>query len=112
MFMRMKECMTTKSLFLKEGLSRDDLARELQTNRTYLTAALRHNRISFAQFVNSYRATYAIDILFRKDEEFLGVEDLAVRCGFGSSRVMNRYIKKSAGLNTCALRIKVFGKAD
>lgn len=105
LYERMKACME-KAVFLQEGFRREDLAQELSTNRTYLSAALRNKRLTFPQFVNSYRAQYAIELI--QKQEYVTVEDLAVRCGFGSSRAMNRYIKQSAGLSAHALRDRIF----
>ena len=40
-FARMDALMRKKRLFLRKQLSRDDMAREVLTNRTYITRALK-----------------------------------------------------------------------
>ena len=106
LYKQMKECMEQKEVFLREGFSREDLAREIKSNRTYLTKALHLRSLTFARFVNSYRAQYAIDLLACNED--MSVEELALRSGFGSSRAMNRYIKESAGLGARALQCRIF----
>lgn len=107
LFNRMKACMADTGWYRRDGFRREDLAREVCTNRTYLSEALRLKCLSFNQFVNSYRTQYAIELLVREAE--ISVEDVAFRSGFKSARMMNRYIKKSAGLSAHALRCKIIG---
>lgn len=106
---RMKDYMVSGAFFLREDFCREDLAREMKTNRTYLTIALRVRHMTFNQFVNSYRAQYAIGLIL--NESYLSVEDIAFRSGFSSARAMNRYIKQSAGLSAHALRYRIFGES-
>lgn len=102
---RMKIYMLNSSEYLKEGFSREDMAKALRSNRTYLTEALRFKNLTFNEFVNSYRAQYAIELLVSRREA--SIEDIAFLSGFGTARSMNRYIKQSAGLPAHALREKI-----
>lgn len=109
LYIRMKACMERGALFLREDFCREDLARQMKTNRTYLSTALRVRHMTFNQFVNSFRAQYAIELILK--EKDISVEDLAFRSGFSSARAMNRYIKQSAGLTAHALRYRIFGES-
>ena len=103
----MQRVMEERRLFLRKGLSRDDLAREVMTNRTYITRVLKGHGMNFSQFVNAYRAQYAIGLLF--DPRYFDARppDIAELSGFSSVETMNRYVKKSAGSTACAMRIRV-----
>ena len=52
----MQLLMQEKKLFLRKDLTRDEMAREVMTNRTYISRALQGRGLNFAQFVNSFRA--------------------------------------------------------
>ena len=96
----MDALMRKKRLFLRKQLSRDDMAREVLTNRTYITRALKGRGLNFSQFVNAYRAQYAIELMLSDRYKDTPPEDIAEMSG---------YIKKSAGCGACAMREKVFG---
>ncbi|MBR1539352.1 MAG: AraC family transcriptional regulator [Bacteroidales bacterium] len=108
-YAKMDSLMRDKQLFLRKRLSRDEMAREVLTNRTYITRALKGRGLNFSQFVNAYRAQYAISLML--DERYRDVPpaDIAEMSGFSHVDTMNRYIKKSAGCGACAMREKVFG---
>ncbi len=99
--------MVEKRLYLRKHLSREDVAREVLTNRTYLTRALKVKGLNFAQFVNSFRAQYAIGILFDPRYRDASPADIAEMSGFATVESMNRYVKKSAGSTACAMRKRV-----
>jgi len=96
--------MTQKQLYLDKKCSREDLARALLTNRTYVSRALNARGMNFAQFVNSFRAAHAIGLLARPDLAGVPLEDIAEMSGFSTADQMSRYVKKSAGMSACALR--------
>ena len=106
---KMMQLMQDRQLFLKHDLTRDDLAREALTNRTYVTRTLRMKGLSFPQFVNSFRAAYAIEQMASGRYPGASSEEIAILSGFSSSDTMNRYVKKSAGLTACALRERITG---
>ncbi|MBR3065100.1 MAG: AraC family transcriptional regulator [Bacteroidales bacterium] len=108
-YARMQLLMQEKKLFLHKDLTRDEMAREVMTNRTYISRALQGRGLNFAQFVNSFRAQYAIELMLSEDHRDLPPADIAELSGFSHVATMNRYIKKSAGTTACAMREKVFG---
>lgn len=105
----MQLLMQEKMLFLRKDLTRDEMAREVMTNRTYISRALQGRGLNFAQFVNSFRAQYAIELMLSEEYRDLPPADIAELSGFSHVATMNRYIKKSAGTTACAMREKVFG---
>lgn len=105
----MNRLMREKRLFLQKGFSRDDMAREVMTNRTYVSRALRGRGLNFSQFVNAFRAQYAIELLLDPENAALSQEDVAEMSGFSSADAMNRYVKKSAGTTACAVRKRLKG---
>ena len=100
----MLRVMTRQKLYLDKTFSRERLARELMTNRTYVSRVLNAHGLTFAQFINSFRAEHAISLLAREDMADAQVGDIAELSGFSTVERMNRYLKKSAGLPACALR--------
>ncbi len=58
-----------------------DLSKVSNIPATKLAELLAYKKHTFATFVNSYRITYAIDLLSTTD---LPIEDIAYRCGFNS----------------------------
>ena len=103
----MDALMREKRLFLRKRLSRDDMAREVLTNRTYSTRALKGRGLNFSQFVNAYRAQYAIDLMLSEKHKDTPPGDIAEMSGFSHVDTMNRYIRKSAGCGACAMRERV-----
>ena len=103
----MDRLMREKKLFLHRHLTRDDMAREVLTNRTYITRALKGRGLNFSQFVNAYRAQYAIDLMLSEAHRDTPPRDIAEMSGFSHVDTMNRYIKKSAGSSASLLRDRI-----
>ena len=106
-YAKMKQLMTERCLFLRKDLTRDQMAREVMTNRTYITRALKGRDLNFSQFVNSFRAQYALELMTDPAHRDTAPADIAELSGFSHVATMNRYVKKSAGTTACALREKV-----
>ncbi len=85
---RADRVMEEKSLYLNPNLTLEQLAREVWSNRTYVSRALRLRRgVSFREYVCRFRMQYARKLGNRMG---YGRSDLAVRCGFNSVRAFNR----------------------
>lgn len=81
-----------KKVYLNPDLTLQEVARELGTNRTYLSRLINsHFDQNFSAFVNTYRAKEANDLI-RKSGKMTHSE-LAHRAGFGSVSSMKRVIK-------------------
>lgn len=109
-YARMERLMLEKRLFLRKDLTRDVMAREVMTNRTYISRALQGRGLNFAQYVNAFRAQYAIELMLSEEHRNLPPADIAELSGFSHVATMNRYIKKSAGSTACAMRERVLGE--
>ena len=88
-----------KKLFLRHDFSRSDLAAELGTNRTYLTEAMKTcRRCKWHEYINSFRLRYFMEEVCMSDTRHARIDDIAERCGFGSSATLNKYLKKKYGI--------------
>lgn len=69
--------------YLTPNLTVNDVARELMTNRTYLSRAIRQNHmINFNYFTNSYRVREAAEIF--DSNPMARVSDVSVMSGFNT----------------------------
>ena len=105
----MRQVVRERRLYLDKDLTRDALAREVLTNRTYVSRALRAHNTSFNAFISEFRMQHALELLCDDANRDIPQEDIAVMCGFTNADAMNRYIKKSAGQTARALRKRLFG---
>ncbi len=104
---RFDDILDKKRLFLRNDLVIEMLAREVGTNRTYLSRAIHLQKgVSFSDYVNSRRIcyakeciqTYITNAIDGKSDPDLTTEDLALLSGFGSKRNFIRYFKKIEGI--------------
>ncbi len=107
------ELLTKKHLFLDQNFKIDILAREIGTNRTYLSRSIRYiKKENFAGYINSKRVEYAKSIICKrascstsgKDEPSMSTEDFAIAAGFGSKRSFVRCFKESEGVTPSQYR--------
>lgn len=94
-------------LFLNPSLSLNMLAREMGTNRTYLSKALKESgNCSFCHYVNSLRVNYAKENIksflqhesVRREISVTGMDDFAIASGFSSARNFSRWFKMVEGV--------------
>lgn len=91
------EVIKSKQLFSQSQLTLDCVAREVGTNRTYLSKAVNSiKRESFPCYINSLRVDFAKEIIER--DPTMGVEDYAIACGFGSRRNFVKNFKEREGI--------------
>ncbi len=101
---RVERIVEQKKLFLNPSISLDLLAKEAFSNRTYLSNALSRRRgLGFKEFINGYRLRFAEQICV---DDSLDIEDIAVICGFPSTRVFYSALSESkdAALNSLKKR--------
>ncbi len=85
--------------YLDPDITLVDVAKELNTNTTYLSRIINsHFRTNFSQFVNEYRIKDARQMLI--DEQFghLSIEGIARSTGFNSKSAFNAAFKKITGV--------------
>ena len=86
-YWRLKEYFESESPYLNSGLTISDVARELYTNKVYVSKAIRINTgMNFCQFVNRYRVQYARRIM--EIDPALRIAEVAALSGFNSTASM------------------------
>lgn len=86
--------------FLKEDVNVTELARELGTNRSYLSSIInKHKHMSFPQYINSLRIVY---ITKRLTEDRIyrsySVDALAKCCGIASRKTFAKHFRRINGI--------------
>ncbi len=94
---RFQKLMKEKQLFLKPGLSLDDVATELETNRTYVSKMVNNAyNMGFPELLNILRVDYAQHYIILHSEE--KQESIASACGFFSASSFNNTFKRITGM--------------
>ncbi|NLX41606.1 MAG: AraC family transcriptional regulator [Bacteroidales bacterium] len=104
LFSRMKEVIVKKELYLDSNFSRTLLAREVGSNRTYVTKALNAHGVGFYDYLNRYRLERAKQILSQKENSTMLMEEVACGSGFSSVRKMNYCMVQSEGITASQYR--------
>lgn len=90
---RLDALMLNDRLYLNPDLSMDALAKEIGTNRTYLSEAIVSGKEGFYKYINRLRLKYFIDLV--RVEEAIDLEDAVYMSGFKSMKtfcnVLNRH---------------------
>lgn len=85
----------TEKLFLNKSLSLELLARELETNRSYLSSAINsYSGSNFNQWLNGYRIQYILERIGITDD----LIQLADEAGFASTNSFYRNFKRCTGM--------------
>lgn len=97
----------SEKLFLNSNLTIIELAKEIGTNRTYLSIAIKASKQqSFSAYVNSNRIEYSKLLIKDKidsckigvDNTGMTIEDYAIASGFSSARNFVRCFKIKEGI--------------
>ncbi len=104
LFSRIEEAVVKKELYLDSKFSRTQLAREIGSNRTYVTKALNSQGVGFYDYLNRFRLKRAKQILSKRENSAMLMEEVACGSGFSSVRVMNCYMVKSEGFTASQYR--------
>lgn len=99
---KMEEWLENKG-YLSADLTRDDLARALSTNRTYLNMYMTSKGVSFYKFINVHRIEYAISLLQDEEKQPL-LSEVATACGYKSLEVFSRQFKLVTGTTPSSYR--------
>lgn len=101
------QLMKTEKPYLNSGLTINQTADMLSTNRTYLSGALNDvlNK-SFPVFINEYRIKEAVNLVTKGFTDNHTIEALAHQSGFASRSVFNAVFKKQTGVTPSFLIAK------
>ena len=101
---RVDYMMDVRHSFLDSNLTLEVLAREIGTNRTYISRVFNQKKnMGFEAYLNKLRLKYASSIVYRD----LEVEDMAMECGFPSLRTFYKSLL-DAGDDECYLLKKKY----
>jgi AraC-like DNA-binding protein len=83
--------------FLIQGITLSDIAKELGTNRTYVSRMINNSYdISFTDYINTLRIDYAQKYLLQhKDAK---QSEIAAACGFPNASTFNNIFRKKTGV--------------
>lgn len=96
---RADKVMKERKLYLNPNLTLEILAKEVWSNRTYLSNAIsKRKQMSFRRYVNNYRLSYALE---NESKEYCPALDFAIKCGFKNERTFYKALRDSddAALN-------------
>lgn len=89
----MKEC-----VYLNPLLTISDLSLLVGTNRTYLSDYLNNYlHVAFYDYINGYRLDESVKYLTASEEEWISIEEVAVKCGFNSPSTFRRAFQRVYG---------------
>lgn len=94
---RFEHLMMVEKIFLRNGLTLEEVADRLNSNKTYVSKMVNSTyNISFPELVNTLRIDYAEDyIVHHRDAR---QEDIARACGFPSASSFNNTFKRITGM--------------
>lgn len=97
-----EEVFREREIYLNPTLNISDLARELGTNRTYISNYLNQNlHMSFYEYVNQWRVWRAKELLRQTS---LSLDDIAAKSGFNSLSSFRRYFVSSVNITPSVYR--------
>lgn len=90
---RINQLMKDKQVFLQPNFKLENLAQQLQTNRTYVYQAINQQMgMTFNELINRQRVIYAKELMEKHPE--LSMNDVAIRSGFASLSSFYRNLRK------------------
>lgn len=96
---RLHVLMEQEKAFLNPKLTLQDVARDVGTNRTYLSEFLNNElEVSFYEYVNRWRVKEACIIIEKMTQDKSSVQNVAGLAGFNSVSTFNRSFLKEKGM--------------
>ena len=94
---RFQRLMRDEMLFLKPGLSLEDVAEKLDTNKFYISKMVNNTfNMGFPEVVNILRIDYAEQYIINNPDA--KQSEIATKCGFLSASTFNTIFKKVTGM--------------
>jgi AraC-like DNA-binding protein len=96
---RLEVLIYDKEVFKDADLSIEKLAKKLNSNRTYVSEAIKTRyHIGFSIWLNEIRINAARKLLANPKNDFLSIEGIAKEVGYGSISTFNTAFRKLSGL--------------
>jgi AraC-like DNA-binding protein len=101
---RLEKLMLSGLLFTNPKLTRNELAKHLHTNETYLANAIRnhYNGQTLSDYINSKRLVYSDHLL--QSQPNLSIKEISVRSGFQSYEYYHRLFHAEYGMSPSDFR--------
>ncbi|MFA9389309.1 MAG: helix-turn-helix domain-containing protein [Prolixibacteraceae bacterium] len=97
LYFKLNELMLQQHLYRRSDLKLDELARQIGTNRSYLSKAInQHSGVNFNQFVNQYRINEVQKSVQNGTD--INLDILATEAGFGSISSFRRAFLTDTGM--------------
>ena len=94
---RFQSMVIDKQLFLQPGLTLDEVAEELHSNKTYVSRMVNNTyNLGFPELINTLRVDYAQQYILSHREA--KQDEIATKCGFLSASSFNTIFKKVTGM--------------
>lgn len=94
LYVKAEKTVTAQKLFLNSSLTLDDLAKEMGTNRSSLSACInKHTGGNFNQWINGFRIQHAKELISTSDN----LKTLSEIVGFGSYNTFSSCFKEYTG---------------
>ena len=108
---RITKLMEEEQLFRNKGLTVDDIAQRLGTNKTYISAFVNmHSGMSFSAYVNKYRVEYAQRLM--QEQPDMKLTDISMAAGFSSETSFYRNFKSITGHSPAEWKAGFAGKMN
>lgn len=104
---KLEKLLNEKEAFTNSKLTLEKLAKQLNTNRTYLSENINsHYKMSFSVLINQLRIKKAREMLIDKEFVHYSIEGISDSVGFNSLSTFNTYFKKETGITPSYFRKK------
>lgn len=110
---RVCELMEAERLYCDPDITRDKLARRLNTNRTYLSQVINaRTGASYSRFINNYRIREAIRILSTDEGAAYPIKALSADLGFSSQATFYKLFQDTVGMTPSTYRKTISALPD
>lgn len=105
LFSQLERLMQEKMFFLNPDISREDIARMLNTNDLYLRSSIKTaTGLSFGTYIHRLQLEFARKLLVSDTDQKRATKDIAYSSGFNSLTTFNRLFKEFYGLSAGEFR--------